>query len=203
MPDKVLARDSSREMPPRSSAAACNAGSLDGSATTHFAAGPAGRANVALEHVVHDLPVCAEAPAEGPDGALHTGDPASRQAVAITVVVARHHLVAEDLDERFSVTGVVDLGYGVGLARADRKAVRSIVGLRPPAVEDGEIQSAVKDVRRAQSARSYEGREHPPKPSAARRSRPRGVGHVTRSPDPPAATPSAGSSVQAPWRSSC
>src|SRR5439155_4856769 len=52
----------------RSSAAARNTGSLDGSTAAHVAAGPAGSGNVALEHVVHDHPVCAEAPAEGPDG---------------------------------------------------------------------------------------------------------------------------------------
>jgi len=56
-------------------------------------------------------------------------------------------------------------------------------------------------MRSAQSARSYEGTEHAANPTAVRRSWPRWSSMAIRSPDPPTAAVTAGSSGQVPSRS--
>src|SRR6201999_1215453 len=80
----------------------------------HFAGGASGGGNVTVTGVIHDHAVGAEAPAQGADGALHAGDPAAGQAVAVALIVERDDFVQENTVEVFSVAGVVDVQVGVG-----------------------------------------------------------------------------------------
>src|SRR5688572_7116806 len=114
------------------------------SEAAYVAARSSSRGDVRLEHVVHHHPVGAESPAERPDGALHARDPFARQAVTIAIVVERHNLLAQDLHQVAPLTQIVDGRGRVRIAAADGEAVEPVVGLRPPSVQDRQVQRAVE-----------------------------------------------------------
>src|SRR5208283_3469729 len=100
---------------------------------------------VALERVVHHHPVGVKSPSEGADGALHALDPAVRQAVAVTLVVKRNNLFPKHPIQVLAVAGVVQTQVGMGPARADGESIQAVIGLRPPAVQNREVEAAVQN----------------------------------------------------------
>src|SRR5258708_38918153 len=73
----------------------------------------AGCRNIALERVVHHHAIRVKAPAERPDGPLHALDPATRQAVAIALIVQRNHFFTKNSHQVFAVAGVVNIHLGM------------------------------------------------------------------------------------------
>src|SRR6266496_4737818 len=75
--------------------------SLDSSAISsaqrlaHVARRAARGGDVAFQRVIHHHAISIEAPAERPNGSLHAFDPATRQAVAVALIVERNHLFAK------------------------------------------------------------------------------------------------------------
>src|SRR6267142_6085687 len=98
----------------------------------------------------------AESPGERADAVHHPLDPVPWQAVHIAVVVHRHDLLFEDLVEKLSVAAVGDGVIDVTLPVADGKAIGAVVRLCPPAVEDREVEAAVKHRFLATSAGSLQ-----------------------------------------------
>ena len=64
--------------------------------------------------------------------------------------------LGEHAVEVFAVAGVVDVHVGVGAAFADGEAVEAVVGLGPPAIEDGEVEAAVEHDFLAAGAGGFE-----------------------------------------------
>src|ERR1700689_4193681 len=104
-----------------------------------------GRGYVAFRRVIHHHTIGIEAPAEGADGSLHALDPAARQAVTITLVEQWNHFFAKSAVQILTITRVMDAHAGVRSARADGKAVHAVIGLSPPAIEHGKIESAIQN----------------------------------------------------------
>src|ERR1700730_17736848 len=108
--------------------------------TSQFFAEIAGHASsrryIAFQGVIHHHAIGVEAPAQGPDGALHALDPAAREAVAVAVVVERNHFFAQDAVQIFSIAIVVNAHVGMSSAGSDGESVQAVVGLCPPAVEN-------------------------------------------------------------------
>jgi len=72
-------------------------------------------------------------------------NPAVRQAVAVALVIERNDLLVQHSIQVLTVARVVQIRVGIGAACADGKAIQAIVGLRPPAVQNREIQAAVQN----------------------------------------------------------
>ena len=51
----------------------------------------------------------------------------------------------------------MDVHVGVGTAGADGEAVEAVVGLGPPAIEDGEVEAAIEDYFLSAGAGGFEG----------------------------------------------
>src|SRR5207302_647217 len=64
--------------------------------------------------------------------------------VFVALVVERDDLFFEGAIERFAVAPVLLLGRNVDRPIADGEAVETVISLRPPAVEDRQIQPAVE-----------------------------------------------------------
>ena len=78
------------------------------------------------------------------DRPLHACRPRTRHAVRVAVVVERDYFFSEDPQQLLGIAPVVRVGRRVRFADADREPVRAVVGLRPPAVQDREVQAAVQ-----------------------------------------------------------
>ena len=63
----------------------------------------------------------------------------------------------QDTVEVFAVAAVVDVHVGVCAAGADGEAIEAVVGFGPPAVEDGEVETAVEDDLLSAGAGGFEG----------------------------------------------
>src|SRR5208282_2393342 len=107
--------------------------------------GAAGCWNVALQRVIHHHAIGVEAPAQRADGAFHALDPSARKAVAITLIVERNHLFAKHSQQVVPIAGVVNIHVGVSSAASDGETVQPVVSLRPPAIQNREVQSAVQN----------------------------------------------------------
>ena len=67
-----------------------------------------------------------------------------RYAVLVLIVVKRHHFGFQDVIQRLEVALVLFGGRHVAHAVADGEPVEPVVGLGPPAVEDGQVEAAVE-----------------------------------------------------------
>src|SRR5215469_13149256 len=89
-------------------------------------------------------PCGVETPPQGADGPFHSLDPTSRQSILITLIVKRNDLVAQYAIEIFSVASVVHVQVGMRSAGSDSEAVEAVIGLGPPTIENGEVETAVE-----------------------------------------------------------
>ena len=105
----------------------------------------AGGREVRVLHVVGDHAVRAETPSERRDRVLHAANPTNREAVFVAVVEHRNDFVFERFEEVGVVAFVHNAQVGVDRAVADGETVRTVVGFRPPTVENGEVERAVED----------------------------------------------------------
>src|ERR1700730_2656050 len=94
------------------------------------------RRYIAFQGIIHHHAIGVEAPAQGPDGALHALDPAAREAVAVAVVVERNHFFAQHAVQIVSIAIIVNAHVGMSSAGSDGESVQAVVGLCPPAVEN-------------------------------------------------------------------
>src|SRR5260370_30711353 len=116
----------------------------------------AGCWNVALERIVHHHAIRVKAPAQRPDGPLHALDPATRQAVAIALIVQRNHFFTKNSHQVFAVARVVNIHFGMSSAVSDGEAVQAVVRFRPPAVQHLEVQTAVQNNFLAARSRGFQ-----------------------------------------------
>ena len=65
-------------------------------------------------------------------------------------------IFAEHLVQIFAVAGVVDVHIGVGAAGSDGETIETVVGFRPPAIENGQIQAAIQHDFLPAGARRFE-----------------------------------------------
>src|ERR1022692_1132272 len=110
----------------------------------HIARCTPGRRDVAFQRVVHHHPVSIEPPAQRADGSLHAFDPASRQAVAITLVKQRDHFFPKDPVQLVPVARIVNIHVRVGSAGSDGEAIQPVICFRPPTIRNGKVQAAVQ-----------------------------------------------------------
>src|ERR1700732_5236788 len=79
--------------------------------TSQFFAEIAGHASsrryIAFQGVIHHHAIGVEAPAQGPDGALHALDPAAREAVAVAVGAERNHFFVHEPVQLISIGNIV------------------------------------------------------------------------------------------------
>ena len=78
--------------------------------------------------------------------------PSVRDAVGVTLIEERDHLLFEELDEGVRI--VLVLCVRIGVRRGDGPAVLTVVGFGPPAIEHAEVQTPVQgDLHAAGAAR--------------------------------------------------
>ena len=118
-----------------------------------FRRGGACRQQIETFGVILYHPVGAETPTETRDGVLDPLDPVVGKTVRTRSPVKGDHLVCECLIEIFGVSLVLHIQIVVHAAMTDGKAVLPVVGLAPPAIKDGEVQTPVeKDLLTAGAA---------------------------------------------------
>src|SRR5450631_2655904 len=110
----------------------------------HVARRPSRGGNVALLGVIHHHAIGIEPPAERTDRPLHALDPASWKSIAIPLVVQRDHFFAQRPHQVFSVASIMNVHIRMRSAGSNGKAVHAIECFCPPAIKDGEVQSAVQ-----------------------------------------------------------
>ena len=80
---------------------------------------------VTLERIIHHHAVGIKSPSEGANGALHTLDPAVRQAVAVPLVVKGNNLFLQDAIQILAIAELVASGDSVASHRVPRQGAFS------------------------------------------------------------------------------
>src|SRR5215813_5143148 len=93
--------------------------------------------------VLFDHPACAETGRDRPDGFLHDGHPAARDAAGVPVVVRGHDVFLEQAVERVRVGAVSRVGVVRRRAAVDHPAVVAREPFGPPAVADAQVGHAI------------------------------------------------------------
>ena len=101
--------------------------------------------HVGQSRVVHHHAVAAKPPSEGADAVHHHLDPLARQTISIAIVEGWNHSLLKRIVEVFSIAFVGQSIVGVARSFADGKSVGSVVGFRPPTIEDAAIESTVEN----------------------------------------------------------
>ena len=102
-----------------------------------------GGGQVAVFGVIQHHAPGAAAPGERAQGAFLPLNPGDRNPGGVAVVEQGKHLVFKGVVEGFEVELILAIPVGVLAALADGEAVLAVIGLRPPAVEDGEVEAGV------------------------------------------------------------
>ena len=97
-----------------------------------------------MRDIVHHHAVGVESPAECADRSFHVGDPALWKMVAVAIVEKRNYFLGQHAIQIITVAGILNVLINMSPPGTDRKAIFSVVGFRPPAIQHGAIQSAFK-----------------------------------------------------------
>src|SRR5688572_7365562 len=119
----------------------------------HVAGSSTGCRYVALLRVVHHHAVGVESPAEGADGTFHAADPAAWQPVFVAFVIERDDLFFQNAVKIVAIAHVMNFRVRMRSADTDGESVQSVVSLRPPSVQNGQVQAAIQDDFLATGAR--------------------------------------------------
>src|SRR5688500_16993052 len=102
-----------------------------------------GRRQVQLLDVLLEHARGRELPHRGCHRGLHHLEPTRRYAIRVALVIARHDLRLEQPVEVLRVGPILGAFVGRCLARTDGPAIRAVIALVPPAVEDRAVDYAV------------------------------------------------------------
>jgi len=110
----------------------------------HRATHSPGSRQIAGSRVVDHHPIGAESPSQAGNRMPHHEDPIARQAIVVSTIETGYDLLLEYLKERICISLVGHCIGNMAPSFPDRETVESIIGLRPPTIEDRAIEASVE-----------------------------------------------------------